>query len=72
VVGALCLVAALITFIAKKNSDKNVRIAFYGLDGQYENYIKELIPEEENINLEFISLNEDANLKSISKNLIRV
>lgn len=67
VVGALCLVAALITFIVKKNSDKNVRIAFYGLDGQYENYIKELIPEEENINLEFISLNEDANLKSISK-----
>lgn len=54
-------------FLVKKHSDKNVRIAFYGLTEQYENYIKELIPAQENVNLEFVSLKNDVNLKSISK-----
>ncbi len=54
-------------FFVKKHSDKNVRIAFYGLTEQYENYIKELIPAQENVNLEFVSLKDDVNVKSISK-----
>ena len=46
------------TVVNKKRSDKTVRVAFYGLSGEYCDILKEQIPVEEGINLVYEILPE--------------
>lgn len=53
-------VTSIKSLVSKKKSDKTVRVAFYGLNQEYCDILKEKIPQEDGINLVFEVLSDGA------------
>ena len=53
-------VTSIKSLVSKKKSDKTVRVAFYGLNQDYCDILKEKIPQEDGINLVFEVLSDGA------------
>lgn len=53
-------VTSITNAVSKKKSDKTVRVAFYGLNQEYCDILKERIPQEDGINLVFEVLSDGA------------
>jgi hypothetical protein len=53
-------VTSIKTAVSKKKNDKTVRVAFYGLNQEYCDILKEKIPQEEGITLIYDQLSDGA------------